>query len=48
MEGSWQPQTMDMQSPAVCSQTPQTAAVRKGVLGEKEQTKQYGPSSQIN
>lgn len=48
MEDSWQPQTMEMQNPAVCSQTPQAAAVHKGLLREKEQPKQNGPSTQIN
>lgn len=43
MGDSWQPRTMEMQNPAVCSQTPQAAAVHKGVLGEKEQTKQNVP-----
>lgn len=43
-----QPQGIETQNPAVCSQTPQTAAVNKGVLRENEQVEQSGPSIQIN
>lgn len=39
---------MEMQKPAVRSQTPQTAAVNKGVFRENEQAKQNGLSTQIN
>lgn len=43
-----QPQRIEMQNTAVCSQTPQTLAVNKGVLRENEQAKQSGPPIQIN